>query len=48
MTHDVYLAEVKPKKDVSEAWDYEKIVKTIPAEEAFRPVAESKAAGCNL
>jgi len=41
--HDVYLAEVKPKSEVTEDWDYEKIVKTIPAAEAFRPAASS---GC--
>jgi branched-chain amino acid transport system substrate-binding protein len=35
--HDVYLAEVKPKSEVTEDWDYEKILKTIPAAEAFRP-----------
>jgi branched-chain amino acid transport system substrate-binding protein len=35
--HDVYLAEVKPKSEVTEDWDYEKILKTIPADQAFRP-----------
>lgn len=48
VVHDVYLAEVKPKSQVTEDWDYEKIVRTIPAAEAFRPVAESAAAGCQL
>ncbi|MFI0350560.1 ABC transporter substrate-binding protein [Actinomadura sp. 9N407] len=37
LLHDVYLAEVKPKSEVKEPWDYEKIVKTIPAAEAFQP-----------
>jgi branched-chain amino acid transport system substrate-binding protein len=46
--HDVYLAEVKPKSQVTEAWDYEKILRTIPAAQAFRPVADSAAAGCKL
>ncbi len=46
--HDVYLAEVKSAADVSEEYDYEEIVATIPAEDAFRPVAESAAAGCDL
>jgi len=45
MVHDVYLAEVKPKSDVTEDWDYEKVLRTIPADQAFRPVAES---GCTL
>jgi branched-chain amino acid transport system substrate-binding protein len=43
--HDVYLAEVKPKSEVKTAWDYEKILRTIPAAEAFRPVG---AGGCAL
>ncbi|MFC7545330.1 ABC transporter substrate-binding protein [Plantactinospora sp. GCM10030261] len=34
--HDAYLAQVKPAAEVSEPWDYVKILKTIPAEEAFR------------
>jgi branched-chain amino acid transport system substrate-binding protein len=46
--HDVHLAEVKPKSQVTEDWDYEKILRTIPAAEAFRPVADSAAAGCKL
>ena len=36
--HDAYLAEVKSKDEVTEEWDYEKIIKTIPAAEAFKPV----------
>ncbi|RSM53744.1 branched-chain amino acid ABC transporter substrate-binding protein [Actinoplanes sp. ATCC 53533] len=43
--HDVYLAEVKPKSEVRTAWDYEKILRTIPAAEAFRPAG---AGGCAL
>ena len=39
--HDVYLAEVKAKDEVKTDEDFEKILSTIPAEEAFRPVAES-------
>jgi branched-chain amino acid transport system substrate-binding protein len=45
VVHDAYLAQVKPKSEVKEDWDYEKILKTIPADEAFRPVSES---GCTL
>jgi branched-chain amino acid transport system substrate-binding protein len=48
VVHDAYLAEVKPASQVTEDWDYERIVRTIPAAEAFRPVAESAAAGCKL
>jgi branched-chain amino acid transport system substrate-binding protein len=46
--HDVYLAEVKPKSEVTTDWDYEKILRTIPAAEAFRPVGQSAAAGCKM
>jgi branched-chain amino acid transport system substrate-binding protein len=48
VVHDVYLAEVKPQSDVQEPWDYSKIVSTTPAAQAFRPVSESKEAGCNM
>jgi branched-chain amino acid transport system substrate-binding protein len=48
VVHDVYLAEVKPASQVTEDWDYEKILRTIPADQAFRPVADSAAAGCKL
>ena len=37
VTHDAYLAQVKPSSEVKEDWDYEKIVRTIPAAEAFNP-----------
>jgi branched-chain amino acid transport system substrate-binding protein len=33
VTHDVYLAKVK--ETAGEEWDYEEIVKTIPAAEAY-------------
>jgi len=45
MVHDAYLAEVKPASEASGDWDYEKIVRTIPADEAFRPVGQG---GCTL
>ena len=48
MVHDVYLAKVKAKGDVKEPWDYEEVLETIPASQAFRPAAESAAAGCKL
>ncbi|GAA0911892.1 ABC transporter substrate-binding protein [Virgisporangium aurantiacum] len=46
--HDVYLAEVKPKSEVTTDWDYEKILRTIPAADAFRAVDQSVAAGCKM
>jgi branched-chain amino acid transport system substrate-binding protein len=37
LLHDAYLAQVKPGGEVKEPWDYEKILKTVPAAEAFQP-----------
>jgi branched-chain amino acid transport system substrate-binding protein len=36
LLHDAYLAQVKPSSEVKEPWDYEKILKTIPADQAFQ------------
>ena len=36
LLHDVDLAEVKPSSQVGEPWDYEKILKTVPADQAFQ------------
>ena len=44
VVHDVYLAQVKSKDQVTEPWDYEKILQTIPAADAFEPVS----AACKL
>ena len=41
MIHDAYLAQVKPQSEVTEEWDYVKILKTIPAAEAFMPEPQS-------
>lgn len=37
LLHDVNLAQVKPASEVKEPWDYETILKTVPAAEAFQP-----------
>ena len=37
--HDAYLVKVKSKDQVKEEWDYEEVVSTIPAQEAFGPVS---------
>ncbi|MDX1818732.1 MAG: ABC transporter substrate-binding protein [Marinobacter sp.] len=42
MVHDMYLAEVKTPDESSGEWDLYNIVRTIPADEAFRPLSESK------
>lgn len=38
--HPMYLFEVKSPDESSEPWDYYKLRATIPADEAFRPLAE--------
>ncbi len=42
MVHDMYLYEVKKPAESKGAWDYYKLVATIPAEQAFLPLSESK------
>ncbi len=39
--HDAYVAEVKPQSQVTEDYDYEKIIATIPADKAFKPLSDS-------
>jgi branched-chain amino acid transport system substrate-binding protein len=43
--HDMYLFEVKKPEESKAPWDYYKLRATIPAAEAFRPLAEG---GCPL
>ena len=38
--HAVHLVEVKSPGESRGPWDYYKVVATIPAEEAFRPMSE--------
>lgn len=45
VTHDMYLVEVKKPEESKKPFDYYKIVATIPADRAFRPLAEG---GCPL
>jgi branched-chain amino acid transport system substrate-binding protein len=42
MVHDMYLYEVKQPAESKGAWDYYKLLATIPANEAFQPLSESK------
>jgi len=44
MIHNMYLFQVKSSKDSSTPWDYYKTVATVPGEQAFTTVAESKCA----
>jgi branched-chain amino acid transport system substrate-binding protein len=43
--HDAFLAQVKSKAESKEAFDYSKIINTIPADKASRPLAET---GCKM
>jgi len=42
LIHDTYVVEVKAPKESKAAWDYYKIVKTVPGDQAFMPLAESQ------
>jgi branched-chain amino acid transport system substrate-binding protein len=42
MVHDMYLFEVKKPAESKQRWDYYKLVATIPADEAFQPLAQSR------
>jgi len=42
MVHDMYLAQVKTPAESKNEWDLYKIIRTIPGDEAFRPLSESQ------
>ena len=44
MVHDMYLLQVKKPAASTTPWDYYNVVATIPAAEAFQPLAASKCA----
>ena len=41
MVHEMYLFEVKKPEESSGPWDYYKLRATVPAEQAFQPLAKS-------
>lgn len=41
MVHDMYLAQVKTPAESTNEWDLYNIIRTIPADEAYRPLSES-------
>jgi len=45
LVHDMYFVQVKTPAESKSAWDYYKVLATIPGNEAFRPLNES---GCPL
>ena len=42
MVHEMYLMQVKTPAESKEPWDYFKVVQTIPGEQAYLPLAQSK------
>jgi len=42
LMHDMYLVEVKKPEESKGEWDYYKVLRTIPAEQAAQPLSESK------
>jgi branched-chain amino acid transport system substrate-binding protein len=42
MVHDLYVFEVKKPAESKEPWDYLKLVRTIPGEQAFRPLSDGE------
>jgi branched-chain amino acid transport system substrate-binding protein len=44
MVHDMYLMQVKTPEESKEPWDYFKVAQTIPGEQAYLPLAQSKCA----
>jgi branched-chain amino acid transport system substrate-binding protein len=45
LLHDMYLVEVKTPAESKAPWDYYKVLRTIPAEDAAQPLSQSK---CSL
>jgi branched-chain amino acid transport system substrate-binding protein len=43
--HPMYLYQVKSPAESKDTWDFYKLVSTIPADQAFRPLSEG---GCPL
>ena len=40
--HDMFLYEVKKPEESKGPWDYYKIIRTIPGDEAFRPMDQGE------
>lgn len=41
MVHDMYLVEVKAPSESSGKWDYYNVLRTIPGDQAYKPLSES-------
>lgn len=42
LMHDLYLVQVKTPADSKRPWDYYKVLATVPADQAFRALSDSK------
>jgi branched-chain amino acid transport system substrate-binding protein len=42
MVHDVYFVQIKSPGESNGPWDLVKIIKTIPGDQAFRPLSDSE------
>jgi branched-chain amino acid transport system substrate-binding protein len=42
MVHDMYLTQIKTPAESTGPWDLVKILRTIPGDEAFRPLSDSE------
>jgi branched-chain amino acid transport system substrate-binding protein len=42
MVHEMYLVQIKRPGESNDPWDLVKIIKTIPGDQAFRPLSESE------
>ena len=42
LVHDMYLVEVKRPEESKGAWDYYKVLRTIPGEQAAQPLAQQR------
>lgn len=42
LVHDMYLLQVKKPSESKKPWDYYKVKQTIPADQAYRPLAQSE------
>lgn len=42
MAHDMLLVQVKTPAELKYPWDYYKVLATLPADQAFRPLSESE------
>jgi branched-chain amino acid transport system substrate-binding protein len=42
MVYDMYLTQIKTPAESTDPWDLAKILKTVPGDDAFRPLAQSE------